>query len=47
MEEEEQRAFKDSKEKLLSTPMLKFLDFIKSFEVHINANDFIISGVFM
>jgi hypothetical protein len=27
--------------------MLKFLDFIKSFKVHTDVNDFIIDGVFM
>jgi len=31
----------------LSTPMLKFLDFIKLFKVHKNATDFTIGGVLM
>jgi hypothetical protein len=37
----------DLKGKLVSSLMLKFLDFIKPFEVHANANDFAIKGVFM
>jgi hypothetical protein len=35
------------KDKLLSTPNLKFLNFAKSFEVHTDVSDFIIGGVFM
>jgi len=37
----------DLKNRLLSTPILGFLDFIKPFEVHIDASDFAIGGVFM
>jgi hypothetical protein len=44
---EQQKAFKDLKEKFLSTPVLKFTNFIKPFEVHTDVNDFDISGVFM
>jgi len=39
------RAFEDLKDKLSST-MLKFIDFTKSFEIHIDTNAFIIGGVF-
>jgi hypothetical protein len=39
--------FKKLKEKLSTTLMLKFLDFFKSFETHINANGFTIRGVLM
>ncbi len=42
--EEQQRTLE---KKLSSIPMLRFLDFIKPFEVHINVNDFVISKVFM
>ncbi len=45
--EEQQKAFEDLKEKLWPAPMLKFPYFTKSFEVHINANDFVINGVLM
>jgi hypothetical protein len=45
--EEQQRAYEDLKEKLSSTPMLKFLDFTKLFEVHIDVSDFTIGGVLM
>jgi hypothetical protein len=45
--EQQQKVFEDLKEKLLSTFMLKFLDFIKPFKVHIDVNDFTIEGVFM
>jgi hypothetical protein len=31
----------------MSTLMLKFLNFIKLFEVHTNASDFVIGGVLM
>jgi hypothetical protein len=44
---DEHRAFEDMKEKLLSTLVLKFLNFTKLFKVHTNASDFIIEGVFM
>jgi hypothetical protein len=45
--EEEYKTFEDLKYKLLSAPMLRFSDFVKPFEVHTNANDFTIGGVFM
>lgn len=45
--EEKQKTFDNLKEKLFSTPMLKFLNFTKLFKVHTNASDFIIGGVFM
>jgi hypothetical protein len=45
--EKHQRVFEDLKEKLLSTLMLKFLDFTKPFKVHTDANDFTIEGIFM
>jgi hypothetical protein len=38
---------KKLKEKLSTTLMLKFLDFSKSFETHINACGFIVGGVLM
>jgi hypothetical protein len=44
---EQQKAFKDIKEKLSSSPVLKYLDFTKMFKVHIDAIDFTIKGVFM
>jgi hypothetical protein len=44
---EQQKAFKDIKEKLSSSPVLKYLDFTKMFKVHIYAIDFTIKGVFM
>jgi hypothetical protein len=44
---EQQKTFEDLKEKLLSTLVLKFINFIKPFEIHINAKDFDIDGVFM
>jgi hypothetical protein len=47
MEEQEQKTFKDLKEKFSCTHVLKFLDFIKPFEVRIDASDFTIGGVFM
>jgi hypothetical protein len=37
----------DLKGKFMTSLMLKFLDFINHFEVHVNANDFAIKGVFM
>jgi hypothetical protein len=37
----------DLKGKLVSSLMQFFLNFIKPFEVHVNANDFAIEGVFM
>ncbi len=39
------RAFKDLKEKLLFTFVLKFIDFTKLFKVHVDASDFAIRGV--
>lgn len=45
--EEQLRAFKDLKNKLLFVLVLKISDFTKPFEVHINTSDFVISGVFM
>jgi len=45
--EEQQKVFENLKEKLLSTFMLKFLDFTKPFKVHTDVNDFTIKGVFM
>ncbi len=45
--EEKQKTFDNLKEKFFSAPMLKFLNFTKSFKVHTNASDFIIGGVFM
>jgi hypothetical protein len=45
--EEQQRAFKDLKDKFLSFPVLKILDFTKPFEVHTDTNNFAIGGVFM
>jgi hypothetical protein len=44
---QQQRAFKNLKKTFVSAPMLKFLNFIKPFEVHIDANDFVIERVFM
>ncbi len=43
--EKQQRIFEDLKDKLSSIPMLRFPDFIKPFEVHSNASDFVIGGV--
>ncbi len=39
--------FEDLKNKLSFAPILKFLDFTKLFEAHIDANDFAIGGVLM
>ncbi len=39
--------FKKLKEKISTTLMLKFLDFLKSFEMHINASGFTIESVLM
>jgi hypothetical protein len=39
--------FKKLKEKLSTAFMLKFLEFSKSFEMHINARGFTIGGVLM
>ncbi len=44
---EQQKMFKKLKEKLSMTLMLKFLDFSKFFETHINANGCTIGGVLM
>jgi hypothetical protein len=43
--EKQQRIFEDLKDKLSSIPMLRFPYFIKPFEVHSNASDFVIGGV--
>jgi hypothetical protein len=45
--EEQQRAFEDLKEKLLSGHDLKFLDFTKLLEIHIDVNDFAIEWLLM
>jgi hypothetical protein len=45
--EEKQKKIEDLKKKFLSALMLKFPNFTKLFEVHMNASDFIIGGVFM
>ncbi len=45
--EEQPRAFEDLKNKRSSALMLRFLDFIKPFEVHIDASDFAIDKVLM
>jgi hypothetical protein len=45
--DEQQKAFEDLKEKLSSTPILKFPNFTESFKVHTNISDFVISGVLM
>lgn len=45
--DEQQKAFEDLKKKLSSTPMLKFPNFTKSFKVHTNISDFVISAVLM
>ncbi len=42
---EQQKAFKDLKENMLFTLVLKVLDFIKLVKVHIDVNDFTIGGV--
>jgi hypothetical protein len=43
--EEQQRAFEDLKDKLLSTLVFKFLHFTKPFKVHIDASGFALKGV--
>jgi hypothetical protein len=45
--DEQQSAFNFLKGKLLLTLVLRFLDFVKPFEVHMDANGFAISGVLM
>jgi hypothetical protein len=45
--EEQQKAFEDLKSKLSFTHVLRFPNFTKPFEIHTNASDFAISGVFM
>ncbi len=35
------------KERLFNSPILKFLDFTKPFEVHIDASEFVIKDVLM
>jgi hypothetical protein len=45
--DKQQNVFALLKGKLWSAPMLRFSDFIKSFEVHIDASGFVISGVLM
>jgi hypothetical protein len=42
---EQQKAFKDLKENMLFTLVLKVLDFIKLVKVHIDVSDFTIGGV--
>ena len=41
------RAFEELKRSLISAPVLKFPEFKKPFEVHIDASDFAIGGVLM
>ena len=41
------RAFGELKRRLTSTPMLKFPEFKKPFEIHTNASDFVIARVLM
>jgi hypothetical protein len=45
--EEQQTTFEELKEKLSSTSILKFLDFTKMFEVHIDVSEFVVYGVFI
>jgi hypothetical protein len=45
--DEQQNVFDLLKGKLSSSPMLRFSDFVKSFEVHIDASGFAINGVLM
>jgi hypothetical protein len=45
--EDQHKVFKDLKNKLSSLRVLKFLYFTKPFDIHANANDFIIGGVFL
>jgi hypothetical protein len=45
--DEQQNAFDFLKGKLLLTLVLRFLDFVKSFEVHMDASGFAIGGVLM
>jgi hypothetical protein len=45
--EEQQMAFEDLKSKLSFTLVLRFPNFTKPFEIHTDANDFAIGGVFM
>jgi hypothetical protein len=45
--EEQQTTFEELKEKLSFAPILKFPHFTKLFEVHIDASDFAIYGVFI
>eukprot|EP00253_Pinus_taeda_P026211 PITA_26211 len=42
-----QKAFDDLKRRMVTTPILKFPDFGRPFEVHTNASDFSIGGVLM
>jgi hypothetical protein len=45
--DKQQKAFDLLKGKLSSTPVLQYIDFLKSFKVHRNASGFVIGGVFM
>jgi hypothetical protein len=45
--DEQQNAFDFLKGKLLLTLVLRFLDFVKPFEVHMDANGFAIGRVLM
>jgi hypothetical protein len=47
VEDKQQKAFDLLKGKLSSTPVLQYIDFLKSFKVHRNASGFVIGGVFM
>ncbi len=47
MRRKQQMAFKKLKLRLPTMPMLKFLNFTKPFEVHIDENGFAICGVLM
>ncbi len=46
-QKDQHRPFEDLKKTFLSVPMLKFLNFTKPFEVHIDAHNFAIERVFM
>ncbi len=45
--DKQQSAFDLLKGKLLSTSVLRFLNFVKPFEVHMNINDFVVGEVLM
>lgn len=44
---EQEDVFGVLKERLFNSPILKFLDFTKPFEVHIDASEFVIKDVLM